>query len=119
MVELLRIVHRYGMLVDGMMQDVETCVNLSVSDFHNVTQFYGSRGCHSSVTTLSHFGSLYSQCNMCRTSEHYNLVQKMTFIVVRTMDTFGGIWPKNTVGLIFHFFVMSLHNTLQSYIFGG
>ena len=36
-VELLRIVHRYGMLVDGMMQDVDTRVNLSVSDSHKVT----------------------------------------------------------------------------------
>ncbi len=39
MEELLRIVHRYGMLVDGMMQDVETRVNLSVRDFHKVTRF--------------------------------------------------------------------------------
>ncbi len=34
-------------------------------------------------------------------------------------DLISDIWPKNTVGLIFHFFVMSLHTTLQSYIFVG
>ncbi len=44
-----------------------------------------------SQNILPSWSSLYYG-DMCRTSEHYNLVQEMTFLLVRTMDIvfFGG-----------------------------
>ena len=64
---------------------------------------------------LNYLEAWYYECYICSiTFFPSSTVKQETLAAGNFVDVYSDIWPKITVGLIFHLFVMSLHITLQN-----